>query len=223
MTFKEVLEVETTVLLSLGGGGSIVLGLSSYLGKRWADRALQDQQHKYAQLNLQMQNQLDLATRRLQVELDAIGHLHKLRTEETVSKIAGLWKRIAEMQNWFNILAGEGLRLVPADNEARKKQDDEVRLSFYQSLNDAQKYLHEEMLFVPKHMTDVALQILSAAQRETFNFATFGPFLATGEMFMQYRKARAVDLKTFNEKASELEELAREYLAGGPRANSAQG
>lgn len=90
MSFKDVAEISSAILVSLGGGGAIVYRMSGFLGKLWADRALQDQQQKYVQLNLQLQSQLDMATRRLQVELDALGHLHKLRTEEAVDRIAGL-------------------------------------------------------------------------------------------------------------------------------------
>jgi hypothetical protein len=81
MTPKEILEVALTVIASLGGGGVIVFGLSGYLGKRWADRALEKERHEYTKLNMEFTQQLDLATRRIQIELDAIGHLHKLKTE----------------------------------------------------------------------------------------------------------------------------------------------
>ena len=72
MNFKDVVEVGAAVITSLGGGGALVLGFSNYLGKIWADRALEKQRHEYSQLNIAFQNQLDMATRRLQVELDAL-------------------------------------------------------------------------------------------------------------------------------------------------------
>ena len=215
MTFKDAVEISSAILVSLGGGGAIVYRLSGYLGKLWADKALQEQQQKYVQLNLQLQNQLDVAARRLQVELDTLGHLHKLRTEESVSKIAGLWKRIATLQNWFNLLAGEGIRLVPADEQERKKQEEEFRRGVYESLNDAQQYMHEEMLFIPKHVADIALEVLAAAQREKYNFVNFGPFLSShAEMRQAYFRNRGEYLSAFNEKAADLQKLAREYLDG---------
>ena len=158
-----------------------------------------------------------MAARRLQVELDALGHLHKLRTEESVSKIAGLWKRVATLQNSFNVLAGEGIRFVPADEEARKKQEEELRREVYRSLNDSQQYLHEEMLFIPKNIADVAVEVLATAVREKFNFANFGPFFSRNpEMWHAYLKNRGEYLSVFNEKAAELQRLARGYLEGQP-------
>lgn len=40
MTFKEIAEVGLTIIASLGGGGLIVVALSSWLGKIWADKML---------------------------------------------------------------------------------------------------------------------------------------------------------------------------------------
>ena len=56
VTFKEVVAVSSAIVVSLGGGGAIVYRLSGFLGKLWADRALQEQQQKFAQLNLQFQS-----------------------------------------------------------------------------------------------------------------------------------------------------------------------
>jgi hypothetical protein len=39
----EPFEIAQAVLLSLGGGGAIVFGLSSFLGKVWAQKILQSE------------------------------------------------------------------------------------------------------------------------------------------------------------------------------------
>ena len=60
MTPKEILEVALTVIASLVGGGAIVFGLSGFLGKVWADRALSKQKQEYDQLNIAFTHQLGL-------------------------------------------------------------------------------------------------------------------------------------------------------------------
>lgn len=40
MNVKDVAEVGAAVIISLGGGGALVLWFSNYLGKIWADRAI---------------------------------------------------------------------------------------------------------------------------------------------------------------------------------------
>jgi hypothetical protein len=48
MNFKDVLSIVVAVLASLGGGGAIVLALSSWLGKVWANRLMEVDKAKYA-------------------------------------------------------------------------------------------------------------------------------------------------------------------------------
>ena len=38
MSFEDVAKVGAAVIISLGGGGAIVFGLSGFLGKAWVDR-----------------------------------------------------------------------------------------------------------------------------------------------------------------------------------------
>lgn len=40
MTLQEIVKLAIAILAALGGGGAIVLGLSGYLGKLWADRLM---------------------------------------------------------------------------------------------------------------------------------------------------------------------------------------
>ncbi len=46
MSFTEILQLATAVITSLGGGALIVLAFSSWLGKVWASRILQQERHQ---------------------------------------------------------------------------------------------------------------------------------------------------------------------------------
>jgi hypothetical protein len=127
MSLKELAEIATAILASLGGGGAIVFGLSSYLGKVWADRGLEKQRHDYSQLNIAFQSQLEMATRRLQVELDALALVHKLRTQEEFTRLAGLWKHIANLRNYFAGLVPKGLTLGFEDPQEQARMNAQIR------------------------------------------------------------------------------------------------
>jgi hypothetical protein len=49
MTFEDVAKIVLTVIASLGGGGAIVVALSSWLGKVWANRLMAAEQAKHSQ------------------------------------------------------------------------------------------------------------------------------------------------------------------------------
>src|SRR5579872_5317269 len=104
MRVADIFQICVAVIASLGGGGLIVLGLSRYCGQIFADWALAKQKQEYAQLNLRFQSELDLASKRLQVELNRLEHLHKLRTQTEFDKMFALWKQIALLNIEFRRL-----------------------------------------------------------------------------------------------------------------------
>ena len=67
MTFQEILNIALTILGSIGIGGVIVLALSSWLGKVWANRIMDSEKQKYEKeltnlrADLERENQKALA------------------------------------------------------------------------------------------------------------------------------------------------------------------
>lgn len=55
----EPFEIAQAVLLSLGGGGAIVFGLSSFLGKVWAQKILQSEKTEHDKEIAKFRNELD--------------------------------------------------------------------------------------------------------------------------------------------------------------------
>jgi len=72
MVFQHVLQICAAIIASVGGAAVIILAASKFIANTLAERALAKQQHEFEQLNINFQHQLELATRRVQVELDAL-------------------------------------------------------------------------------------------------------------------------------------------------------
>lgn len=49
MTLIDILKIVATAVASVGGGGAIVFGLSSFLGKVWANRLMEAERARYVQ------------------------------------------------------------------------------------------------------------------------------------------------------------------------------
>src|SRR5947209_5919232 len=47
LTTTDLANITLSILVSLGGGGTIVLSLSNWLGKMWAERFMQKEQARY--------------------------------------------------------------------------------------------------------------------------------------------------------------------------------
>jgi hypothetical protein len=72
MTFEEIIKIATTILLSLGSGGIIVLALSNFLGKVWANRIMDQERSRFER---------ELAELRSKLEKDNQENLSKLHTD----------------------------------------------------------------------------------------------------------------------------------------------
>ena len=173
MTWQDAFKICATILASLGGGGAVVFGLSNFLGKLWADRALQDDRQRYKQLNLQLENELHNASRRLQAELDKFGLVNKLRIEGEFQRLTQLWKSFANLSFAFNGISPLGFKLLPADQADRKAYFESQRKEFAKSLNNAQQLFYEEMVFIPEPIVGFAKTTLEKALREPSIYAMF--------------------------------------------------
>jgi len=219
MNTKEVWDVALAVIYALGGGGLIVGGLSSFLGKLWANRALDKQRQEYAQLNIAFTQQLDLVTRRVQVELDAIGHLHKLRTESEFQKISELWKSIASVENAFHGLPRPGAVFDSGSEEQQRQARFDSSLRFSARLNEASLLWRQETLSIPPNISQAAGVLLLVAQDELAQvFVHPDPFTSTGLTTDQAREAfwehRSKKLSEFDVGIKKLLSMMREYLQG---------
>lgn len=221
MTFLDVLHIVLAALASLGGGGFIVFKLSDYLGKVWADRALEKQRHEYTSLNLKMTHQLDLVTRRAQVELDALGHLHKLRTESEFVVVSQLWKDIATLKDVMARLPSRGLAFRSKDDGVHQKFVEGLNTDFGSRLSEAYEYLNQEALSIPKDISDAARALCEIAYSERVDTILCpNPFdskidLKHEPMFVEkLLNDREKRLTEFSRKSAELETLMRNHRAG---------
>jgi hypothetical protein len=81
MSIQEIWQISAAVLLSLGGAGSVVMWLSSWLGKVWAARILESDRQKYTieierlRTRLQQETQLLLKQRDQSFNLSVTSHM----------------------------------------------------------------------------------------------------------------------------------------------------
>jgi hypothetical protein len=66
MSMHDAFTLGATIIASLGGSGAITLALSHFIGKTWADRALEKQRAEYQQLNTEFEYNLSIAASRIQ-------------------------------------------------------------------------------------------------------------------------------------------------------------
>jgi hypothetical protein len=213
VNLKDAVEIGAAVIASLGGGGAIVFGLSTFLGKLWADRALEREKHHYAEILQEAKTNLDKAVNRYQVELDTLALGHRLRTTEEFSRLGLLWKHVAILSAAFNSAATQGFEIVPADPTERKQYKEEQRRQFFEALAKAQNFFLQEKLFIPKGIADCAESTLREAIKESSFYQLWAIDRDAG-VRNDYRIESGKALAAFNDGSKALEKLMREHIDG---------
>ena len=98
MSLKEALETAGSVLVSLGGGGAIVLALSGWLGKVWAERFLEKDRAAHAAKIELLKNDLDRTTRQYQAEIEKTLFVTKTHFESEFAILREIWQRVSEVR-----------------------------------------------------------------------------------------------------------------------------
>jgi hypothetical protein len=221
MNQADIWNVAAAVIAAVGGSGVIILGLSSYLGKRWADRALEKQKQEYAQLNIAFTNQLDIARSRLQIELDAQTLHQKLRIESEFEKIKELWRRIVVLKDAFWSIPKSGFAFVSPDKEKQHEFNVQSSTAFVTRFNEAYGFWSKETLSRPKHIADHTHELLKIAQEEVMQAIQYpDPFYGGSlAMFDDNSKVKFFDdrnrnARVFEALTKDLERMMRDYIAG---------
>jgi hypothetical protein len=110
---SEIWQTAGAVVLSLGGGGVIVLALSSWLGKVWAERILAADRAKYAREIEELRGSLERTTRLLQGEIDKTLFVTKTHFETEFKILREIWENVAVLRATMSDLR-PSFAIVPA-------------------------------------------------------------------------------------------------------------
>src|SRR5258708_24768683 len=95
MPLKVIWETAGAVLVSVGGGGAIVVALSSWLGKGWANRILEADRAKYAREIEQLKGELERSSRLLQGEIEKTIFLTKTHFETEFTILPHILEKVS--------------------------------------------------------------------------------------------------------------------------------
>ena len=222
MGTKEIFEVAGAIIASLGGGAALILGLSSWLGKVWAGRILENEKAEHSQ-------ELERYKRELSEELEYVKsynekalYVSKAQYDNEYSIYMEIWGKLHECVIFTLRLYPSGIENVPVD----KKEYEDYKIKKYEEY--AERYnafsmtIDQYAPFYKKDFYDAFVQLrrLCSKQGSTYQY---------WEIDRKYNlsyvsnRDKAMPNETYNEvwsenpaKINELEEKLmgdiREYL-----------
>lgn len=126
---RDTFATAIAVLFSLGGGGAIVLGLSSWLGKVWASRILEGERARYSEQLAAMAKQLDHQLHSTNKIFDAEFDRYR--------EVWAVANRLRELA--INVRSATRPSVLTPEQEAARRRNFQAILFEFQDLIDSHK------------------------------------------------------------------------------------
>ena len=137
-SWTDIVKIVAGVIAALGGGGAIVAGLSSWLGKVWADRLMVKETAKFRE---------DLE--RLTKQLERKNYVSKVRFDAEFAIYRELSKTLVIVVQDTSLLFPVGvLQYAPASEQAKKQMYKEYYEDAYKSYTDFSNCLASNSAFI---------------------------------------------------------------------------
>jgi len=168
MTWRDALEVGLVVIASLGGGGAIVVGMSNWLGRVWADRLAERQRLESERELANQRGRIDQALARFDAALEHRNLVLQRLADIELQGLRECWQRARECHVHVN-----GLRPVDSGQDeeafrARWVALGEAHNAFLSKLAEFEPFLEGPITDVLDKIRYVVALEISQSQRERF-------------------------------------------------------
>ncbi len=210
----QIFQIAGAAILSLGGAGAVLWGLSSFLARVWASRILEQDRAKYVieieklkndyQRDLErLKGELEFERQRVQAQLDRTVYVHRVQFEKEFSALSEIWLRIAELRAVFEALATRS-RDAAGDAAFQERITELVSPKFYALLNT----VDQQSPFYPQNVFVACSEAINAVRIEITLATTENP-RDSPDYFRMRRESR----QNFEARATAISDLIRARLA----------
>ncbi len=215
---KEVLQIAAIIIASLGGGGAIVLALSSWLGKVWANRILEREKAEHAK-------EIESYKSDLKKELDAINaikekalYISKAQYDDEYKICQVLWDKMFDCCLSAAFLFPRFIVRVPIEKVEKAQYHKDKFNEFVNTYNDYLKSLDRFAPFFNEEFYYLFCKIKKMCSELGAYFETFVLDIEnTADLKMDVETHRKVYIE-IPEKIDETKNLLRKkirnYLIG---------
>lgn len=217
MTLRDVFATAAAVLFSLGGGAAIVLALSSWLGKVWANRILEREKAALAKDVEAAKRVYTEEIERVRAELQRAAFEHQTRFswyhQKKAELIANVYRLIQDVSEYVKEMVSP---MQLGGDEPRRKHIDET-ITTYNEL--AREYFGKK-IFLEREICEKIESILSIIKAAITDWRiSQDPGFKGKESIILWNKAYKSMLNEVPPLLSDLEQAFREMLTKiGPAA-----
>ena len=134
MNLQEIFAIAGAVVVSLGGGGAIVVGISSWLGKVWANRILENQKAEHQKEIEGYKSELQKELERLNALQDKALYISKTQYDNENRIYQEIWKKLYKCTG-ASIRLYPGYEDMPIDEKEREEYQKEKYSKYVECYN----------------------------------------------------------------------------------------
>lgn len=208
MTWTEVAQVGAAVIASVGGAGVILLGVSGFLGKVWAERILESDRRRFADELERAKAELERATRRLQTSLDHLVTVNRAQFEAEFATLQVVWAAVSNLRRTL-LAVRPTASIVPVDDTKDAKLERlSQRIQAFSTAHDALlAAVDDRSPFYPMEIFEALDALLKESNTELTLVQTDEPFTLGW-----FREGREANLRV-RQLCSQVSDRIRERLA----------
>lgn len=218
---KEIFGIASAIIASVGGAGVIIIGLSSWFGKVWANRILENQKKEYQREIESYKCQLQENINKVNAINEKALHVSKTHYDTEFGIYKEIWTKLLECINSLNKLYPV-FADVPSDPKERKKMDESNYKKFVISYNDFSNTINKYAPFYKKSFYDdfITIRDLCNEKAKIFHYYEFDvPYsesckhVRDSKITSDERKEVYIEIpRKLKEQQDKLQEEIREYL-----------
>lgn len=220
MNLQEIFATAGAVVVSLGGGGAIVVGISSWLGKVWANRILENQKAEHQKEIEGYKSELQKELERLNAIQDKALYISKVQYDNEYRIYQEIWQKLHKC-TVASVRLYPGYEEMPIDKEEREKYQEEKYRNFVDHYNGFTAAIEEYAPFYRDDFYTAFAELRQAChemgdifKQEEFDKKYNATFAALRDEPMSIEdRRRTMELrKEISTKKEQLAKEIREYL-----------
>ena len=98
-----ILKIIGAIVLSVGGIGTIIIGLSSWIAKIWANKFYEKERRKQEEYLKEIQNKFDTKLAELNSQLERNNVQFEILNRERVEVVKSLYTKLVDLQDYFGL------------------------------------------------------------------------------------------------------------------------
>lgn len=155
----EAIELAAALITGLGGGGAIVFGLSSWIGKVWANRILEKEKAEHSKEIEHYKSELNKELQRVNAIQDKALYISKAQYDNEYRIYQEIWEKMFNCVMHTKMLYPQGLQTVPSDPDEFEKYQLEKYKKHAESFNSYLSIIDRYAPFYKKEFYDMFTEI----------------------------------------------------------------